>query len=218
VTESPKEKWFQVTQLAACSPPASSARTWQPLSPSGILKAPSVLPFGFTEIKASRPGRKLISGRDPRFRPAFRSPVVTSFLGLPQQGRRSWPSPSANRLTSSLARSAFAPPPDLPAHYLAGNRLGSSHPAPLRRFPSNGFPCRTFVCSPLRAITPVADQRFQKLDMAKVYLWVRPDFPSLPGGRSIRFACRIVVPGPLPFPRLTARQTSWNHFYLYAGA
>ena len=88
---------------------------------------------------------------------------------------------------------------------------GSSLPAPFRRLRSRDLPCRTPRCSPPRDLTPLAAQRSRTLNPVEVYLLVRPDLPSLPDGFVLRFNRRINVPGSLPFPRLAAHQTSWNH-------
>ena len=182
----PQKKWFQVTQLAARPPPASSAGTRQLPPPSGVSEAPPAPPFDDAKLNAPKPGRWLLSNRDPRFRPAFRSPVATGSLRPPQQDHRSRPSPSANRWTSSTARPALAPPSARRLLFLAGFRSGSSRPAPLRCLPSLGFPCRTSFRSPPRVLRPLADQRFQKLNAVKACLQIGPiSLRSPPGDLSI---------------------------------
>jgi hypothetical protein len=115
---------------------------------------------------------QLKGNRGHRLKPAFRSPVATGFLGPPQRGQRSWPSPSAKRGTFFTARSALAPPPGVGR--LPNAASGSSRPAPLRCLQSHGFPCRTSFCSPPRVLRPFTDQRFQRLNSVKAYPRIGP--------------------------------------------
>jgi len=180
-----------------------------------VLGTPRTLPFGAARIKMPKPGRWHQSGRNPRVEPAFRSPIPAGFLGSPERGHRSQPDSSANRCLFHADRSALAPPPS--SRMLLRAPCGLIASGPVSALPTQRLAASRPRLLPAPGSYPLCGSKPSKAPHGEGLPPVRPDFPSLPDGSSCDSCRRINVPGPLPFPRLTAHQTSWNQRHYSAG-